>query len=110
VEFVSMTDKKGDSAKVFIDTTITPALKKEGMVRELIRAIQDERKQKKLTVRDEVIVFIETDSDSKSVFEEAEEEIMNVTKAVSLVFSANLDIPAKDYGEFSAKIFVQQKS
>lgn len=46
---------------ISLNTEITPALQKEGLVRELVRAINDMRKEAKLTPKDEIAVAYSTD-------------------------------------------------
>lgn len=50
-----------------LDTTITPALRDEGRVRDLIRAVQDARKEKKLSP-DETIVLMLSGTDEALAF------------------------------------------
>ena len=62
--------------QVYIDTEITPELKKEGLVREIVRAINQVRKEKGLTRETQVTVEYQTeDEELKTVFEEFKEEI-----------------------------------
>jgi isoleucyl-tRNA synthetase len=51
--------------EVILDTNITPELKEEGLIRELIRAIQDLRKEKGLTIQDRAALVIHTEDESK---------------------------------------------
>lgn len=46
-----------NSAVVLLDTTITPELKTEGIVRDFIRAIQEERKNKDFNISDRINVY-----------------------------------------------------
>jgi isoleucyl-tRNA synthetase len=71
VEFGATIEKE-----VELDTNITPELKEEGMVRELIRAIQDLRKEKGLSVSDKTALTIETDGASKSFIEKNKGELI----------------------------------
>ncbi len=50
-----------------LDATITPELKEEGMVRELIRMIQDLRQDGGFTPKDRVVVMLEASQDLNSV-------------------------------------------
>jgi isoleucyl-tRNA synthetase len=55
---------------VELDTEISTELKLEGMIRELVRTINDMRKKQGLTVGDTINVYWQSDSDAiKSVFE-----------------------------------------
>ncbi len=62
--------------KVELDTKLTDELKKEGLVREIVRAINQIRKEKGLTRENRIEVEYETgDEELKAVFTEFEEEI-----------------------------------
>jgi len=71
---------------VELDLTMTPALKEEGMVRELTRAIQELRKQEKLSPSDIVSLKIKTDQAGKDLIKRFESEIKKTTllKNISL--------------------------
>jgi isoleucyl-tRNA synthetase len=71
---------------VELDTNITPELKEEGMVREVIRAIQDLRKEAGLTVNDRVIFIVGTDEEGNNFVEKNKAEIMRVTLLKEIKF------------------------
>jgi isoleucyl-tRNA synthetase len=57
--------KRGDKGTiVVIDTRITPELKAEGMARDVIRLVQDERKKAGLDVADRIVLFLGAESDA----------------------------------------------
>lgn len=58
-----------------LDIQITPELKAEGRIRELIRMIQDLRKDAKYTPKDKVEIFIETDGHIKTLIKNREEQL-----------------------------------
>jgi isoleucyl-tRNA synthetase len=62
-----------------LDTVITPELKEEGIVRELIRIIQDLRKKKGLTMNDRVVLFVGTDNVGKDLVEKNRSKLMATT-------------------------------
>ena len=47
---------------VGLDTTLDDALRREGVARELVRAVQDARKQAGLEVADRIVLFVEGDA------------------------------------------------
>ena len=58
------------------DFELTPELKAEGMMRELLRLIQDTRKQAKYAFSDKVKLYFETSSDEiRKVFTKFENQI-----------------------------------
>jgi isoleucyl-tRNA synthetase len=81
-----------------LDTEITDDLRKEGIVRDVIRAIQDQRKEKKLSPGDMIEVVIEGRSE---IFHAASEykEVIQKVASVSDLFHEERDVEA-----FSVKI------
>jgi isoleucyl-tRNA synthetase len=71
---------------VELDTNITPELKEEGMVREVIRAIQDLRKEAGLTVNDRVVLIVGTDEEGNNFVKKNKAEIMRVTLLKEIKF------------------------
>jgi len=72
---------------VMLDTIITPSLKVEGQVRELIRAIQDLRKKQGLTVSDRPILSVVTDGAGKKLLAEFKKDIMKSTQLKDIVLA-----------------------
>lgn len=77
------------ASEVELNTTITPELKEEGMVRELMRAIQDLRKKKNLEPKDVVILVVETDNKGKILIEKFKTQISKVTGLKDIQFGEN---------------------
>ncbi|MEK7131342.1 MAG: isoleucine--tRNA ligase [Patescibacteria group bacterium] len=74
-----------DDPAVLLDPTITPELKKEGLLREVVRTINQIRKDQKMTIADRVIVkYSMDDALLKSVFSEYAEEIKKAVLAYSV--------------------------
>jgi len=64
--------KPFDGGRVKVDTKVSTELKKEWLVRELIRAIQDKRKQMGLNVKDKITVCLGNEfKDSKQIIQKA---------------------------------------
>jgi len=76
-----ITLKKGDFL-IELDTKITPELLREGVSRDLIRKINNLRKNMKLTIQDRITLFVESSDELilKSV-EEFKKDIMNSVQA-----------------------------
>ncbi|NMB92337.1 MAG: isoleucine--tRNA ligase [Parcubacteria group bacterium] len=69
-----------------IDTTLTPDLIKEGILREIIRQIQELRKNKQLTPQDTIsIEFFTEENDLLNLIKEQSEEIQRKTLALNLL-------------------------
>lgn len=69
-----------------LDTTITPKLKEEGMVREIIRTIQDWRKEQKMQLSDRPSYAFVGSEEEKKVAEIHKEEIVKATGLSSIEF------------------------
>ncbi len=76
-------------ATYIIDTEITPELRAEGNVRELMRAIQDMRKAAGLTPSDIITLSIETNKDGVIVIEKFAEDIQKTVLAERINFGPN---------------------
>jgi len=68
-----------------LDLEISPELKAEGLFRELVRAINNFRKENKLTINDKVSILYQTDSSELAeVITKFEEEIKENTRCLSI--------------------------
>lgn len=70
--------------KVYLDTTLTKELEVEGNAREMVRKIQDLRKEAKLEVMDKVLVTYEDTLLNRDSAKEFKEYIMQKVQATSL--------------------------
>jgi len=76
-----------------LDTAITEDLKVEGILRELIRAINNLRKDANLTINDQVNLIYQTDSaELKTVINKFQKEIMNNTRIIKIEEATNKDL------------------
>jgi isoleucyl-tRNA synthetase len=81
----------GSKLKVKLDTTITPVLKREGMVRELIRNVQNARKQAGLNVDDRIKLSLSTtDEELRQAIDEHKDLVLAETLARELVYDQTL--------------------
>ena len=77
--------KEDGNIRIGLNTEITDELKKEGYVREIIRTINQMRKEMNLTINDSIrIEFSESDADLKSVLKEYRDEIMDSVLATEM--------------------------
>ncbi len=74
---------------VALDLEITPALRLEGLSRELVRVIQDARKDAGLAVTDRIVLGVETDGEVAAALEAHGSTVAGETLATTL--SATLD-------------------
>ncbi|MGZ7048590.1 MAG: isoleucine--tRNA ligase [Methanobacterium sp.] len=75
-----------DSGSVFIDTELTDEILSEAMSRELIRRIQDMRKDVDLDVEANILVFIESDEGFKNLIKPFLDFISHEVRAKELSF------------------------
>ena len=86
--------------KVILDLEITPVLKKEGDLRELIRSIKDMRKEKGLTQKDETTLCFMGDDTVISFMKESKDFLQKECSLTDLVLEENLENSFK-IGEMS---------
>jgi isoleucyl-tRNA synthetase len=87
IKDASLVEMKDKTSLVDLDTDITPALRREGMAREVIRHIQSERKKAQLSVSDRISLGLSTvDADLRKAISEYEENIATETLASQLAF------------------------
>ena len=66
---------------VGLDTSLTEALRREGFARELVRAVQDARKQAGLEVADRIVLMVEGGDELNAVLAEYRDYLMSETLA-----------------------------
>ena len=97
----TVTDPESESAQpsVVYDLTITPELKREGLMREIVRHVQSARKQAGLQIDDRIVLSISSDD---SEISQAIDAFADVIKAETLAVELN---SAADKSEkYDAKI------
>jgi len=81
--------------EVVLDTTITPALRSEGMMREVIRNVQNSRKQAGLNVDDRIQLSLSTTDDLlREAIDKFKQIIGEETLATEVVFDQSFDYEA----------------
>ena len=103
VKEVKFADLKEDEVK--LDTNITAELKEEGLLRELLRVIQDLRKEKGLTVKDNAILHVEADEKGMEMIEKYMSQIKKTTSLSEIKFG-KLDTEGVLVGDFSLKLAI----
>ncbi|HBU07490.1 MAG TPA: isoleucine--tRNA ligase [Candidatus Magasanikbacteria bacterium] len=77
--------KENGELKIELNIEITPELKKEGLLREVVRTINQIRKEQKMTIEDRVVVEYSTDDELlKSVFMDFVDELKKSVLATEL--------------------------
>ncbi|MBP9717089.1 MAG: class I tRNA ligase family protein [Candidatus Pacebacteria bacterium] len=92
--------KPSDNGATFgLDISLTPELIAEGAVRELMRAIQDMRKQADLTPADLIILNVETDAAGEAAVSGHLETVLKTVNATALNFgpTEGTEVVADDY-------------
>jgi isoleucyl-tRNA synthetase len=86
---------------------ITPELKEEGNYRELVRAIQDMRKENGLLPSDYVILSLATDEAGKALVGKFEKELKDIIGAKEIKFEENQGAESK-IGDTTFRISIQK--
>ena len=96
-----VTDSESDSAQpsVVYDLTITPELKREGLMREIVRHVQSARKQAGLQIDDRIVLSISSDD---SEISQAVDAFADVIKSETL--AVELNSAADESEKYDAKI------
>jgi isoleucyl-tRNA synthetase len=99
-----------DGGNVFIDTKLTPEILSEAMARELIRRIQDMRKDLDLDVEANIEVFLECGDDFRQLIENFLDFISHEVRAEKLNFGSKAGDYAKEWKieEHDVKITIKK--
>ncbi|MEK7567864.1 MAG: class I tRNA ligase family protein [Patescibacteria group bacterium] len=73
-----------EELSVSFDTNITQELKEEGIVRDVIRLIQDKRKEANLVPKDEIIIFVSGKKHIIEALSKFQDELLKVTNSKKL--------------------------
>ena len=86
VNVKTMEVKKGDLS-VELDTTLTPELVREGLVREVVRKVNQMRKEAGLTIEDRIELSVFSQNDEvKTMFDEHAQALQEGTLSSSVIF------------------------
>jgi isoleucyl-tRNA synthetase len=94
--------------EVFLHIKITPELKEEGEAREIIRAIQDLRKNTGLSPEDLIIVNISYPNELVSVFDKHSQMIKDITKTQDIIKTELPESTEIKINEFVIKLVIQK--
>ena len=99
VEIVTDSESESAQPSVVYDLTITPELKREGLMREIVRHVQSARKQAGLQIDDRIVLSISSDD---SEISQAVDAFADVIKAETL--AVELNSAAGESEKYDAKI------
>ena len=99
VEIVADSESESAQPSVVYDLTITPELKREGLMREIVRHVQSARKQAGLQIDDRIVLSISSDD---SEISQAIDAFADVIKSETLAVELNSVV--KESEKYDAKI------
>ena len=99
VEIVTDSESESAQPSVVYDLTITPELKREGLMREIVRHVQSARKQAGLQIDDRIVLSISSDD---SEISQAVNVFADVIKSEAL--AVELNSAADESEKYDAKI------
>ena len=99
VEIVTDSESESAQPSVVYDLTITPELKREGLMREIVRHVQSARKQAGLQIDDRIVLSISSDD---SEISQAVDAFANVIKSETLAVELNSVVDESE--KYDAKI------
>ena len=99
VEIVTDSESESAQPSVVYDLTITPELKREGLMREIVRHVQSARKQAGLQIDDRIVLSISSDDPEIS---QAVDAFADVIKAETLAVELNSAVNESE--KYDAKI------
>ena len=99
VEIVTDSESESAQPSVVYDLTITPELKREGLMREIVRHVQSARKQAGLQIDDRIVLSIFSDD---SEISQAIDAFADVIKAETLAVELNSAVDVSE--KYDAKI------
>ena len=99
VEIVTESESESAQPSVVYDLTITPELKREGLMREIVRHVQSARKQAGLQIDDRIVLSISSDD---SEISQAIDAFADVIKSETLAVELNSVVNESE--KYDAKI------
>jgi isoleucyl-tRNA synthetase len=115
LEAVSITRREKENLKVLnegsltvaLDPELTPELLREGIIRDLVRGIQNMRREMNLNVTDRIRLYLEGPKPVREAVEEYQEHLAGETLAVSWKWSPHADSRAMECGSQRCQVFLE---
>jgi len=92
------------SLTVGLDTEITEELRKEGTVRDLVRGVQNLRKERGLEVTDRIVLYLNGPAEVKAAVQDFEEHLLAETLAVKYLWQEEGEAVEIECGLESCKV------
>lgn len=96
------------SLTVALDPEVTEDLRQEGLIRDLIRAVQNLRKESGFDVTDRISLFLQGDDEMQSAVDNYQDYLMSETLAVDLSWLRRDDAREVPIGDKSCRIAVEK--
>jgi isoleucyl-tRNA synthetase len=97
------------SLTVALDPTLTEELVREGLVRDLVRGIQNLRKERGLAVTDRIALFLHGPEDVRRAVEAFQDHLAGETLAVSWVWRKHEQASAVECGQELAYVHLEKR-
>ncbi len=94
------------ASEIKLNTTIDENLAKAGLVRELVRTVNNLRKQAGLTITDKIILYIDVSNQLEQSIAEVEEMINSSTLSKQIVFAHKDNLDSKEIKFAEEKIWL----
>ena len=94
---------------VVLETTITPELREEGFVREILSKVQNMRKESGFEVADKITLYVAGNEMLESVIKKFEDSIKKETLALEVVYDAEKSYTECSINGEKLNIFVERK-
>ncbi len=96
------------SLTVALDPEVTEDLRQEGLVRDLIRAIQNLRKESGFDVTDRIALYLQGDEELQAAVDNHQDYLMSETLAVDIKWMRRDDAKTVSIGEKSCTVSVEK--
>jgi len=96
------------SLTVALDPEVTEDLKQEGLIRDLIRAVQNLRKESGFDVTDRIAVFLQADEELQTAVDDYQDYLMSETLATDIQWLPRSDAREVAVGDKSCRVALEK--